>query len=183
MSHHKPDPNKSVNLTIDGLSVTVPEGTTILEAARKVNVQIPTLCDHPGLHRRAICRLCVVECDGRGKLLAACANDVWEGVSVVTNNARIAGIRRTILELLLADHPQECLSCVRNTKCELQSLAERFGIRSSPFSREAFAPNKEIAGEMLVRDMNKCVKCGRCVDVCQEVQTAGAINTSHRSVN
>ena len=184
MSHHKPDPNKSVNLTIDGLSVAVPEGTTILEAARKVNVEIPTLCDHPDLRRRAVCRLCVVECDGRGKLYAACANDVWEGAAVVTNNARIVGIRKTIIELMLANHPQECLNCVRSTKCELQSLAERFGIRTTPFRRDALKRGlSEIACDTLVRDMDKCIKCGRCVDVCQEIQTVRAINTSHRSVH
>ena len=82
MSHHQPDPNKSVNLTINGIPVTVPEGTRILEAAKKANIHIPTLCEHPELCKRALCRICVVECDGRGKLLAACANDVWEGVSI-----------------------------------------------------------------------------------------------------
>ena len=203
MSHYKPDPNKSVNLSIDGLPVTVPEGTTILVAARKVNVQIPTLCDHPDLRRRAVCRLCVVECDGRSKLVAACANDVWEGVSIVTSNARIDGIRKTIMELMLANHPQDCLGCVKNTKCELQSLAERFGIRASPFQREAMkheacqeihtrqknhtlraiSRRREIAGGTLVRDMDKCVKCGRCVESCMEIHTVRAINASHRSVN
>jgi len=209
MSHYKPDPNKSVNLNIDGIPVTVPEGTTILEAARKINVQIPTLCDHPDLRRRAVCRLCVVECDGRGKLVAACANDVWEGVNIVTNNARLVGIRKTIIELMLANHPQDCLGCVKNTKCELQSLAARFGIRASPFHRESLKneisqkihtrqenhtrqkihtlnatnPQREIAGGTLVRDMDKCVKCGRCVETCMEIHTVRAINTSHRSVN
>ena len=183
MSHYKPDPNKSVNLTIDGIPVIVPEGTRILEAAKKVDVKIPTLCDHPDLCKRALCRLCVVECDGKGKLLAACANDVWEGVKVVTNNARLVSIRKTILELILANHPQECLGCVKNKKCELQKLAETFGIRESPFRREA-ACNllPKIESETLVRNMDKCVKCSRCVEVCQEVQTVRAINTSHRSI-
>ena len=184
MSHHKPNPKKSVNLTIDGMPVSVPEGTTILEAARRINVEIPTLCDHPDLHRRAVCRLCVVESDGRGKLLAACANSVSEGQSIVTNNARITGIRKTIVELLLANHPQDCLSCIRNTKCELQSLAERYGIRETSFRHQPLQRRQnEIASDTMVRDMDKCVKCGRCTDVCQEVQTIGAISTSHRSVN
>ncbi|MDR0584141.1 MAG: [FeFe] hydrogenase, group A [Treponema sp.] len=184
MSHHKPDPEKSVNLTIDGLPVTVSEGTSILEAARKAGVNIPTLCDHPGLGRRAVCRLCVVECDGGGKLKAACANNVWEGAKVVTGSARIMSVRKTILELLLANHPQDCLSCIRSKKCELQSLAATFGIRSLPFRREApdLRPPETAAGT-LVRDMAKCVKCGRCVEACQEGQTVRAINTSRRSVN
>jgi len=184
MSHYKPDPHKNVNLTINGIAVTVPEGTRILEAARKVNIHIPTLCEHPDLCKRGVCRVCVVECDGRGKLLAACANDVWEGVNVVTHNLRILAIRKMIVELLLANHPQECLSCIRNTNCELQTLAADFNIRESCFRHDA-ADNKPpvIESETLVRDMSKCVKCGRCVEACQEVQTIRSINTSCRSIN
>jgi NADH-quinone oxidoreductase subunit G/NADP-reducing hydrogenase subunit HndD len=116
--------------------------------------------------------------------VAACANDVWEGVSVVTNNADLMSIRKMIVELLLADHPQDCLTCVRNTKCELQTLAEQWGIRASPFSSQTVPRRKkEAAGEMLVRDMGKCVKCGRCVEVCQEIQAVRAIDTAHRSIN
>jgi len=178
---HKPDPSKSVNLTIDGVQVTVPEGTRILEAAKKANVKIPTLCEHPDLCKRAICRVCVVECDGRGKLAAACANDVWEGVSVVTNSLRLFDIRKTILELILVNHPQDCLSCVRNTKCELQSLAEAYGIRGSSFGRNDKGGKPVIESGTIVRDMEKCVKCGRCVEVCQEEQNIRAINTSRRS--
>jgi len=181
MSHHQPDPNKSVTLTIDGISVTVPEGTRILEAAKKVNVSIPTLCEHPELCKRALCRICVVEADGRGKLIAACANDVWEGVSIVTTNQRLLNIRKTIIELILANHPQDCLSCIRNKKCELQSLALSFGVGGSLFDNDAERQSPQIESETLVRDMDKCVKCGRCVEVCQEVQTIRAINTSHRS--
>jgi len=181
MSHHKPDPNKSVNLTINGIPVTVPEGTRILEAAKKVNINIPTLCEHPELCKRALCRICVVECDGRGKLLAACANDVWEGVSIVTGNSRILNIRKTIVELILANHPQECTFCVRNTKCELQSLAKSFNIVNPLFKNNCADRAPTIESETIVRNMEKCVKCGRCVEACQEVQTIRAINTSHRS--
>jgi len=185
MSHHQPDPNKSVNLIIDGKPVTVPEGTRILEAAKKVNVNIPTLCEHPELCKRALCRICVVEADGRGKLIAACANDVWEGVSIVTTNQRLLNIRKTIVELILANHPQDCLSCIRNKKCELQSLALSFGVGAnagtSLFENDAEERQPQIESETLVRNMDKCVKCGRCVEVCQEVQTIRAINTSHRS--
>jgi len=181
MSHHQPDPNKSVNLTIDGIPVTVPEGTRILEAAKKVNINIPTLCEYPELCKRALCRLCVVECDGRGKLLAACANDVWEGVSIVTNNLRIQNIRKTIIELILANHPRDCTFCIRNTKCELQSLAKRFNIIDPLFQNECADRSPTIESETIVRNTEKCVKCGRCVEACQEVQTIRAINTSHRS--
>ena len=182
MSHYKPDPNKSVNLTIDGRPVTVPEGTTILDAARKVKIEIPNLCNYTGLGKRAVCRLCVVECDGRGKLLPACANTVWEGVRVVTNNLRLLNIRKTIIELLLTNHPPECLGCIKNKKCELQTMAADFGILKIPFRRDAADRRKpKLDGGTLVRNMTKCVKCGRCVEVCQEVQTVRAINSSHRS--
>jgi NADH dehydrogenase/NADH:ubiquinone oxidoreductase subunit G len=180
---HKPDPDKNVNLSVDGIEVTVPEGTTILEAARKANVSIPTLCDHPDLCRRAVCRVCVVECDGKGKLLAACANDVWEGVKVITHNSRIAMIRKTIIGLLLANHPQDCLNCAANTDCKLQSLAQVYGIRETAFRHEAINRLPISKDNVLLRDMDKCVKCGRCVEACQEIQTVRAINSSRRSVN
>ncbi|MDR2443045.1 MAG: [FeFe] hydrogenase, group A [Deltaproteobacteria bacterium] len=183
MSHHKPDPNVNVNLTIDGIPVTVPEGTTILEAARKVGIHIPVLCDHPDLKKRAVCRICVVECDGGGKLKAACANDVWEGVKVVTNSAKIQAIRKTIVELILADHPQDCLTCIRNQKCELQTLAIQFGIKDLTFPKADISSKPNIDTNTIVRDMAKCVKCGRCVEVCQEVQSVRAINTAYRSLN
>ncbi|MDR1545570.1 MAG: [FeFe] hydrogenase, group A [Deltaproteobacteria bacterium] len=183
MSHHKPDPSKSVNLTIDGLPVTVPEGTTILEAARKLGIHIPVLCDHPDLKKRAVCRICVVECDGGGKLKAACANDVWEGVKVVTNSPKIHAIRKTIVELILADHPQDCLTCIRNQKCELQKLALQFGLEKLTFPKAEFGSLPNVDTNTLVRDMAKCVKCGRCVEACQEVQTVRAINTAHRSLH
>ena len=183
MSHHKPDPNISVNLTIDGIPVTVPEGTTILDAAKKVGVKIPVLCHHPDVQVRAVCRLCVVECDGGSKLKAACANDVWEGVSVVTDNERLRGIRRMILELILAEHPQDCLACIRNQTCELQALAHQFGIYQPGFPVEARHFPRTVDTNTLVRDMSKCVKCGRCVSVCQDTQTVRAINTSRRSVH
>jgi len=181
MSHHQPDPNKSVNLTINGIPVTVPEGTRILEAAKKANIHIPTLCEHPELCKRALCRICVVECDGRGKLIAACANDVWEGVSIVTNNSRILNIRKTIIELILANHPRDCTFCIRNTKCELQSLAKLYNIVNPLFQNDCADNPPSIESETIVRNMEKCVKCGRCVEACQEVQTIRAINTSHRS--
>jgi iron only hydrogenase large subunit-like protein len=125
-----------------------------------------------------------VECDGRGKLLAACANDVWEGVNIVTHNLRILGIRKMIVELLLANHPQECLNCIRSTNCELQTLAANLGIRESCFRHDAADRSPPvIESETLVRDMSKCVKCGRCVEACQEVQTIHSINSSCRSIH
>jgi len=106
---------------------------------------------------------------------------VWEGVNVITNNERLFNIRKTILEMILADHPQDCLSCIRNTKCELQKLAYTHCISETPFENESGTKPKIIEADTIVRDMDKCVKCNRCVEVCQEHQTIRAINTSHRS--
>ena len=180
MEHNR---TETVNLKIDGIPVTVRTGTTILEAAKKINVKIPVLCDHPELCRRAFCRLCVVECDKRSKLVAACAAEVWEGVSVVTNNSRLMNIRKTILELILANHPQDCLGCSRNTNCELQNLAMNLGIRQSPFGHatEKSRPQK-ISGETLALEMKKCVDCGRCVEMCSDIINVDAINSSCRSI-
>ena len=188
MSHHKPDPNIKVNLTIDGIPVTVPEGTRILEAAKQVNVRIPVLCDHPDLCRRAHCRICTVEADGREKLIAACANDVWEGVNIVTNNLRLLNVRKTIIELILANHPQDCLVCIRSKNCELQKLAYEFNVREFPYKKTRSAARNNTKGisiesEVLTLDMEKCVKCSRCVEACQGVQNIRAINTSNRSQN
>jgi len=179
---------KSVTLTIDGFSVTVPEGMTILEAARKVNVKIPTLCDHPDLCKRAVCRVCVVENDGRGKLLASCAHNAEEGMNIVTNNSRIFSIRKTIIALILSSHPHnDCLACIRNTNCELQSLAGIYSTGESLFPKNSLSMGpkniKEISCNALVRDMDKCVKCGRCVEACQDIQKVRAINTSGRSAD
>jgi NADP-reducing hydrogenase subunit HndD len=179
---------KTVTIAIDGLPVTVPEGTTILDAARKVNVKIPTLCDHSDLCKRAVCRVCVVENDGRGKLLASCAHHAEEGMNIVTNNARLFEIRKTIISLILASHPHDdCLACISNTKCELQSLAKIYSTSASPFQNNFSGQSpkslKEISCNVLVRDMDKCVRCGRCVEACQEIQTVRAINTSGRSAD
>ena len=182
MSQQQPDPSNSVNLTIDGQPVTVPKGTTILEAARKAGIYIPVLCDHPDLAWRAICRLCVVECDGASKLSAACANYVWEGLKVVTNNARIRDTRKMILEMILAEHPQECLTCIRSQNCELQELAVQFGVDKVSFPHEPKPSPVDVDTKTLVRDMSKCVKCGRCVEMCQETQSVRALNTANRSV-
>jgi len=184
MSHYKPDPGNNVKLVIDGIPVTVPKGTTILDAARKINIKIPTLCNHSYLRKRASCRLCLVECEGVEKLVPACASDVWEGANIVTNSPRILETRNTIIEMLLASHPQECLVCMRNKRCELQSLAKQFGIREPVLRRRIIQDRKPVMENgVLVRDMDKCVKCGRCMEGCQEIQTVGAINNFHRSIH
>ncbi|TWH47265.1 NADH-dependent [FeFe] hydrogenase, group A6 [Sporomusa sp. KB1] len=182
MGHHASDPNKIVNVTIDGIPVSCPETTLILDAAKMAGVKIPVLCYHPDLKVRATCRICVVEVKGQRKLKTACSNEVWDGAEFITNNPAVHQARKDVLELILAEHPQDCLKCVRNTSCELQQLARDFGISKPLFKNEPKQLPLEDTSGVIVRDMAKCVKCGRCVEMCQEVQTVSAINTAHRSV-
>ena len=182
MGHHASDPNKIVNITIDGVPVSCPETTLILDAAKMAGIDIPVLCYHPDLKVRATCRLCVVELKGQKKLKTACSNEVWDGAEFITNSPAVRQARKDVLELILAEHPQDCLQCVRNTSCELQQLARDFGVSKPLFANQPKQIPIEDSNGVIVRDMAKCVKCGRCVEMCQEVQTVGAINTAHRSV-
>ncbi|SCM81293.1 NADP-reducing hydrogenase subunit HndC [uncultured Sporomusa sp.] len=182
MGHHASDPNKIVNITIDGVPVSCPETTLILDAAKMAGIDIPVLCYHPDLKVRATCRLCVVELKGQKKLKTACSNEVWDGAEFITNSPAVRQARKDVLELILAEHPQDCLQCVRNTNCELQQLARDFGVSKPLFANQPKQIPIEDSNGVIVRDMAKCVKCGRCVEMCQEVQTVGAINTAHRSV-
>jgi NADH-quinone oxidoreductase subunit G/NADP-reducing hydrogenase subunit HndD len=166
---------------IDGTPVEVPEGATILEAARRASVLLPTLCDHPGLARRAFCRLCVVECDGSRRLRAACSTEVWEGLRVVTHSPELIRLRKTTLALLLEGHPKDCLACPRSLSCELQDMATRLGVRERGEGGAA-APAPVGDSGALVRDMAKCIKCGRCVAACQGELGAGAIATMGRGL-
>ncbi|MDF2572734.1 MAG: hndD 1 [Sporomusa sp.] len=182
MGHHASDPNKIVNITIDGIPVSCPETTLILDAAKMVGIDIPVLCYHPDLKVRATCRVCVVEMKGQKKLKTACGNEVWDGAEFITNSPSVRQARKDVLELILAEHPQDCLKCIRSTNCELQQLARDFGISKPLFENQPKQIPIEDSNGVIVRDMAKCVKCGRCVEMCQEVQTVGAINTAHRSV-
>jgi NADP-reducing hydrogenase subunit HndD len=174
--------NLFVTATINGEQVIVPAGTTILEAAKQVGFKIPTLCHHPDLKPRATCRLCLVEVKGQRRLQTACNTPVREGNEIITNSLEVREARRIMLELILADHPQDCLKCTRNQNCELQKLADEYQIRENPFVVSVKNLPLEDSNPAIVRDMNKCVKCGRCVEVCQEIQQVGAINTANRSL-
>lgn len=182
MQNNAKTKKKIISATIDGLQVNVPEGTTILEAAKTVGVVIPTLCHHPDLKPRATCRVCLVEVKGQRRFQTSCNTPLADGNEVFTNTAAVREARKTILELILAAHPQDCLKCVRNQNCELQKLANDYQIREIPFACSAKDLPLEDSNPAIVRDMNKCIKCGRCVEVCQEVQQVGAINTANRSL-
>ncbi len=165
-----------VKLSIDGLPVEVEEGTTVLKAAGSAGIRIPTLCHHPDLEPRGGCRLCVVKIEGRGGMHPACVTKVAEGMRVITEDKEILETRRTVLRLLLADHTYDCLRCNSNLDCELQKLTEELGVRDHglfPVLREGTVDD---SNPVFVRDMNRCVRCARCIRTCQELVGLGALD-------
>lgn len=170
----------TVTLTIDGREVTVPAGSTILEAAKTVGIEIPALCYHPDQAVKAVCRVCVVEVEGMRTLQPACAYPASQGMVVKTNSARVREARRTIVELMLAHHPQDCLLCERNLNCELQTLAEKLGIRYIPFTRVLRGLSVDDTNPSIVREPDKCINCRRCVEACQSIQGVGILESINR---
>jgi NADP-reducing hydrogenase subunit HndD len=172
-----------VNLIIDNINVSVPEDATILQAAKKAGIKIPTLCHFHNQAVKGSCRICVVEVKGSRKLAAACSTSVWEGMEVITNSKSARDARKAVLELILAGHPQDCLNCIRNGNCELQALAREMNVRQIPYEAEAKNLPVDNTNPCIVRNPNKCIHCGRCMEACQNIQTVGAINTAKRSIN
>ncbi|MFW5683989.1 MAG: 2Fe-2S iron-sulfur cluster-binding protein, partial [Spirochaetota bacterium] len=164
-----------VTLEINGLPVTVPEGTNVLDAAATANVKIPKLCYHPDLPAWAACGICVVKLEGSKKLIRSCALAAEEGMKVVTHDPELHEVRRTVIEMILSTHPNECLTCPRNGTCELQSLAADFGIREQPFEQIVKEIPEDTSTPSIVLHPEKCVACGRCVKVCQGLQDVWAL--------
>ncbi len=164
-----------INATINGIPVQVAEGTTILDAAKKVDVKIPTLCYSQDLTPWAACGICVVKIAGSPKMLRACCTPVAEGMSVITNDAELIQVRKSVIELILSTHPDDCLACPRNQDCELQRLAQEFGIREQPFEKRLRELPIDNSSVSLILNPQKCVRCGRCVTVCQQMQNVWAI--------
>jgi iron-only hydrogenase group A len=171
-----------ITVNIDGTDVKVPMGTTVLEAARQVGVRIPTLCHHPDLCVAGVCRVCVVEVEGQRTLQAACAFPITGSLKVKTHTRKVRQARRHILDLLLSTHYGECYSCVRNNNCELQSLAKEYGVDFYRFGHvtESQIP-KDESSYSVVRDMDKCILCRRCVRTCIDVQEVGVLEAVGRS--
>ena len=174
-----------VKVTIDGKQVEVPKTATVLAAAKSVGVDIPTLC-HLNLHdinmvnKSASCRVCVVEVEGRRNLAPACATPVFDGMVVKTNTIKALNARKTVLELLLSDHPKDCLVCSKSGECELQDLAETFGLRDISITGDAQSTYKKDYSPSIIRDMDKCIMCRRCETMCNKVQTVGALSGINR---
>ena len=173
----------TVRVTIDGREVDAPKGSTILEAARLAGVEIPTLCYHPELDVKGMCRVCVVEVVGARTLQAACTQPITEGMVVLTSSPMARQARKMNVELLLSNHPQDCLNCIRNQNCELQTLTEKLGIRNQRFTpRSRTKQGIDSSTSALVRDPEKCILCRRCVAVCEKVQGVSALSPINRGI-
>ncbi|HCS72274.1 MAG TPA: ferredoxin [Clostridiales bacterium] len=168
-----------LNLTINGIQVTAPEGSTIMEAAKQNHIQIPSLCYLENVHSVGSCRICVVEIDGAKTLQASCITKAREGMIVHTNNERVQKARKVLYELLLSDHNQDCLNCNRNTSCELQALGRQIGVEESRFEGKQVSHPVDVSVS-LTRDMSKCILCRRCVTICNEIQGTGILNPQNR---
>ncbi len=164
-----------ITLTIDGVQVTVPKGTTIMQAADTVGIRIPRLCYHPRLSMAGACRVCIVDVEKQRNPVASCCFPAAEGMVVKTHTPEILRLRRDIVELLLDNHPEDCNTCERDGNCELQRLANTMGIRERLFAGERKRYDKDLSGAAIIRDPEKCVLCGRCVRMCGEVQEVAAL--------
>ena len=172
---------ENVNLKINGLNVTAPAGSTILEAAHAAGIRIPTLCYLKDINEIGACRMCVVEVKGAKGLVASCVYPVAEGMEVQTNTQRLLDARRRTLELLLSNHDKKCLSCVRSGHCELQELCQELGVTDEDhFAGEMNHYELDESAIHMVRDNNKCILCRRCSAVCEKVQTVGVIGPNNR---
>jgi len=171
----------NITVKIDDIEVRVPMGTTILEAAKKVNIKIPTLCQHDDLCLAGVCRVCVVDVEGERTLQASCSYPIFNSINVKTYSSRVRRARQNIIHLLLKNHYGECYSCARNNNCELQSLAKDYGITTYKFGHlESPRYKKDESSYSVIRDMNKCVLCRRCVRTCIDLQEVGVLEAINR---
>ena len=169
-----------VNLTIDNQKVTVPKGTTILEAAKTAGIDIPTLCFLKDINEVGDCRMCIVEVEGRKGFATSCIQTVEEGMVVHTNTQNVLEARHVILDLIISNHAKDCLTCTRSGNCELQALATKFNVLNIEFEGERTEHKIDDLSPSIVRDFNKCILCRRCVAACKNVQKIGAIDCINR---
>ena len=164
-----------VNIKINGQPLEVEVGTSILNAAKAIQVNIPTLCYHPDLEPWAACGICVVKVENSPKMVRACATEVVEGLNYITHDPEIMEVRKTVVELMQSNHPNECLTCARNGSCEFQDISEAFCIRDAPYCEELKDLPRDDSTPSIVLDPRKCINCGRCVQVCQQMQGVWAL--------
>jgi len=165
----------NIKVTVDNIPVEVPNGSTVLEAARKAGIYVPTLCHVDGHKPLGACRVCLVEVEGGRGLQASCALPATDGMVVRTNTKRVHDARKTVVELMLSAHAQDCNTCFRNLNCELQQIAKRLGIQENRFMGEMPPKVVDKSSPSVVRDSSKCILCRRCVTVCHEVQSVGQL--------
>ncbi|MDO8929229.1 MAG: 2Fe-2S iron-sulfur cluster-binding protein, partial [Bacteroidota bacterium] len=176
-----------INLTIDHKPVVVRKGTTVLKAASSIGIDIPTLCymklDDMNIENKpGGCRVCVVEVKGRKNLAPACCTEATEGMEISTHTIRVVNARRTVVELILSDHPADCLICAKSGNCELQDMAHHLGIRQIHYQGEQ-SMYREDTSPAIIRDINKCIMCRRCETMCNDVQTVGVLSAINRGFN
>jgi len=165
-----------MKIEINHQSINMPAGISILDACKSVNINIPTLCYLEDLFPSGSCRMCVVEIAGMKNLVTSCSTQITEGMKIFTHSNRVIAARKSILELLLSNHPDDCLYCDKNNSCELQKLSAELGVRNRNFSKHSIEKEIDKSSPSLVRDPSKCILCGRCVRVCEERQTVSAIS-------
>jgi NADH-quinone oxidoreductase subunit G/NADP-reducing hydrogenase subunit HndD len=165
-----------VTIEVNGRTIQAKPGEMLLAALRRASIHVPTLCNIDGLFPSGACRMCVVEVEGQRNLVPSCAFPVNDGMKVRTHTPRTVRARRTIIELLLANHPDDCLYCVRSGDCQLQTLANDLGVRQRRFKGERSMHHLDMSGPSIVRDQDKCILCGKCVRICEEVQGVSAID-------
>ncbi|MCX7698551.1 MAG: NADH-dependent [FeFe] hydrogenase, group A6 [Candidatus Goldbacteria bacterium] len=171
---------RKIKILINKKEIEVEENLTILDAARYAHIKIPTLCKHEDLHATGACGICVVKIEGMKKMVRACTTPIQEGMSIITHDAELHEVRKNVIELILSRHPNECLTCLRNGSCELQKFAEEFGIREKFFKPILIEKPKDLSTKALVVDAKKCIGCGRCAEVCQNIQEVWAIEFINR---
>jgi NADH-quinone oxidoreductase subunit G/NADP-reducing hydrogenase subunit HndD len=169
-----------IKIEVNGRTVEAQEGETLLTTVRRAGISIPTLCHFDGLLPSGACRMCVVEVEGQRSLVPSCAFPVSNGLKVKTHSQRAVDARRTLVELLLANHPDDCLYCSRNNDCQLQSLARELGVRRRRYFGGRSPARLDVASPSITRDPAKCILCGKCVRMCEEIQTVGAIDFTGR---
>jgi len=169
-----------ITIEVNSKPIEAREGETILDTLKRAGIHVPTLCHMSNMFPTGACRMCVVEVEGQRTLIPSCAFPVAAGMKIKTHSPRVVEARKTIIELLLADHPDDCLYCNRNGNCELQGLAEEFNIRQRRFKNTRELSHLDVSSLSIVRDPSKCILCGRCVRVCEEVQGVSAIDFAGR---
>ncbi len=174
---------KYINAIIDDIPVSVPEGTTIMEAADSIGSHVPRLCHHPFLSTEGACRICIVSIEGWNKFMPACSTALVEGMKIKTNDPELRKTRRDLVELLVDNHPPECLTCVRDGNCELQNLAYKLGVRERLYEGKRKMHEIEDSSDAVVRNPQKCILCQRCIRVCSEIQGVNNLSQTFRGFN